>query len=117
MKHKSKQPINFLSALARDLGPLRLALLICVVLALVFIPATGVRASFSGWALVTTVLIPVLTPILFLLLLLDALMSRVFLTDTQGVARRRFKRIVLINLLAALVLLIRWLPYYATLRV
>jgi len=71
----------------------------------------------TGWPLVTTVLIPVLAPMTFMVLLLDALMARVFLTDAEGAARQRYKTILLADLLAAAVLLLRWLPYFAALRV
>lgn len=101
----------------RELGGLRLALLIGVAVALVLTPAPGTRAVYSGWPLVTTVLIPVLAPLLFALLLLDALMARVFLTDAEGAARRRFRTVILANLLAALALLLRWIPYYAAVGV
>lgn len=101
----------------RDLGILRLCLLGAVVVTLAMIPAPGTRAIYSGWPLVTTVLIPVLAPMLFMVLLLDALMARVFLVDAEGPARRRFRTVILINLIVAALLLLRWLPYYAALRV
>lgn len=101
----------------RELGPLRGTLLLCVLLALVLIPAPGTRAMYNGWPLVTTVLVPVLTPLLFMLLMLDVLMARVFLSDAEGDARRRLKTAMVINLLAAALLVIRWLPYYAAIRV
>jgi len=99
-----------------DLGGLRLALLLAVVVLSIFVPAPGTRGVLVGWPLVTTVLAPVLAPILFMLLLLDALMSRIFMSDATGAARRRFKTAMLVNLVAAAVLLLRWLPYYLALR-
>lgn len=102
---------------ARELGPLRLGLLFFAVLAIVLMPAPGTPAVYSGWPLVRTVLVPVLAPFLFLVLLLDALMARVFLTDAEGAARRRYKTAIIINLLAAAILLIRWLPHFAALQV
>ncbi len=101
----------------RELGPLRWTLLFCVLVALVLIPAPGTRAVYEGWPLVTTVLIPVIAPLLFMLLMLDVLMSRVFMTDAEGDARRRLKTAMIVNLLAAALLVIRWLPYYAAIRV
>jgi hypothetical protein len=99
-----------------DLGGLRLALLLAVVVLLIVVPAPGTRGVLSGWPLVKTVLAPVLAPMLFMLLLLDALMARVFMSDATGDARRRFKTAVLVNLTAAALLLLRWLPYYLALR-
>ncbi len=100
-----------------DLGVLRLLLLFVALLGLLLIPAPGTRAVYSGWALATTVLVPVLVPMLFLLLLLDALMARVFMSDTAGAARKRWRTVITINLVVAALLLIRWLPYFAALRV
>lgn len=104
-----------IGAALRGLGPLRFALLVAALIALVFVPEPGTRAIYHGWALVGTVLIPVLAPLLFLLLLLDALMARLFLTDAAGEARRHYRTVILVNLLAAAALLIRWLSYYAAL--
>ena len=108
---------NALFDWARELGALRLGLLFFAVLAVVLIPAPGTPAVYTGWPLVRTVLVPVLAPVLFMVLLLDALMARVFLTDAAGAARRRYKAAIVVNLLAAAILLIRWLPYYAAVRV
>ncbi|MFL6648845.1 MAG: hypothetical protein ACJ8KO_12875 [Sulfurifustaceae bacterium] len=94
-----------------------MALLAAAGVALVLIPAPGTRPVYSGWPLVTTLLIPVAAPLLFLLLLLDALMSRVFLIDAEGLDRQRRKTAIIVNLLAAALLIVRWLPYYSALRV
>lgn len=67
--------------------------------------------------MVTTLLAPVVAPLALMVLLLDALMARVFLTDAENGARKRWKRIILIDLIGAALLLLRWLPYYAALRV
>lgn len=101
----------------RNLGGLRVVLLVAVVILLILVPTPGTRAVYSGWPLITTLLVPVLAPLVFMLLLLDALMAWVFLTDAVGGTRRRWRAIVFINLIAAIVLLLRWLPYYAALRV
>lgn len=102
---------------ARDLGALRLVLLLGVALLLILVPAPGTPAVYSGWKLVSTVLIPVLVPIFLMVVLLDALMSRVFFADASTpLERRRFRVITWVNLLAALALLVRWVPYYAALR-
>jgi hypothetical protein len=107
---------RFFSFIA-NLGPLRLGLF-CAALALsVAVPAPGARAVYEGWGLVTSVLLPVLAPLMFMGLLLDALMARVFASDAEGAARSRLRAVSWINLLIAVVLLLRWLPYYAALRV
>lgn len=101
----------------RELGVLRVTLLATALMLLILVPTPGARAVFSGWPLVTTVLTPVLAPLVMMVLLLDALMARVFLTDAAGAERRRFRVIILANLAVAAILLLRWLPFYAAMRV
>lgn len=100
-----------------NLGSLRLLLLCAALMSLVVVPTPGSRAVYEGWGLVTSVLLPVLAPLLFMGLLLDALMTRIFAGDAEGAARSRLRTISWINLAIAVVLLLRWLPYYAALRV
>ena len=99
-----------------QLGPLRLVLLVCVALLIAFVPAAGTRAIYSGWGLVRTVLVPVLAPLLFMVLLLDALMARVFMSEATDNARRRLRDIVLLDLAVAAVVVLVWIPYYMALR-
>src|SRR5205085_7750756 len=72
---------------AQALGPLRLALLAFALVVLALMPAPGVKAAFAGWAMIPTVVLPVLAPLVFLGLLLDALMSSVFLIDAVSLRR------------------------------
>lgn len=109
--------MRWLNYWVQQLGVLRVLLLVCVALALVFAPAPGTPAQYTGgWQLTRTVLIPVLAPMLLMLLLLDALMSRIFMSDAEYHARRRLRTVMLVNLALALALLLYWLPYYAALR-
>lgn len=118
MKKSAKTSVlDWCRGTARDLGPLRLTLLFLTALILIFMPAPGTRAVYHGAPLVTTVLVPVLAPLLFMLLTLDALMARVFMTDTAGARRAHFRKVITINLLAAAALMLRWLPYFAALKV
>ena len=51
-------------------------------------------------------------PMVFMGLLLDALMSRVWMVDTEGLERKRFKTIMIIDLFVAMLLIVAWLPYF-----
>lgn len=101
---------------ARRLGPLRLTLLAAAALVIVFAPAPGTKAVYHGWALLRTVLLPVFAPLVVMLLLLDALMARVFLSEAEGEARLRLRAAVWVNLLAAVAVVLYWLPYFIALR-
>lgn len=103
-----------LDVLARY-GVLRSALAVAGVLLIVFAVPVGVMPVYSGWPFVPTVLVPVLAPLIFMLLLLDALMGRVLMSDLQGAERARRRNAVTINLLLAVGLLLRWVPYYLAL--
>lgn len=99
------------------LGPLRLVLFCAALVLLVVVPTPGARAVYEGWGLVTSVLLPVLAPLMFMGLLLDALMTRIFAGEAEGAARSRLRTVSWINLAIAVVLLLRWLPYFTALRV
>jgi len=109
--------LSRLSRLAQEIGALRLMLLVTAILVVALVPTPGAKAIYQGWGLLTSVLLPVLAPLMFMGLLLDALMSRVFSSDTEGAARSRLRVIMWTDLGIAVVLLLRWLPYYAALRV
>lgn len=98
-----------------ELGLLRGVLLALALVCLVLMPGEGVAVGYSGWPLITTVLVPVLAPLVFMVLLLDALMSAVFMADHRGAERRRYGRILAVDLIAAALLLAFWLPFYLTL--
>ncbi len=95
-----------------SLGVLRVGMIVLAVATVVLAPSTGMPMETSGWGLVRTVLAPVLAPITFMLLLLDGLMSRVFMADQTGVERHRLRRIVILDLVLAAGLLAYWLPYF-----
>jgi hypothetical protein len=101
---------------ARRIGPLRVTLLAAAVLVVIFAPAPGTRAIYHGWGLVRTVLLPVFAPLVVMLLLLDALMARVFLSDAEGEGRARLRAVLWLNLLVALALVLYWIPYFVALR-
>lgn len=100
----------------RDLGALRWMLLTGVIAVIVLAPAPGTPAIYSGWPLVRSVLAPVLAPLLAMVLLLDALMARVFMSETEGNTRRRLRAIVTLDLILTGVLVLYWIPYYVGLR-
>jgi hypothetical protein len=92
--------------------------LFLVTLALVLIvgaPRPGTPADLDGTALWTTVLVPTLVPIVFMVLMLDALMGRVMSGSARGAERERYRRIVVTNLVAGIALFLWWAPYFARL--
>lgn len=106
---------NSVIRLLAQFGPLRIALACLAVITIIFAPEPGTPGVYTGWDFVPTVLIPVLVPLIFMALMLDTLMSGVFLVGKEGVERKRFKTIMISNLLLALCVVLYWLPYYLSL--
>ena len=100
---------------AQQLGAMRVVLGLCALIVIVLAPAAGTRASAEGWAFVPTLLMPVLAPLILMLLLLDALMGAVFMSDKTGDERLRYRNVVRFNLIMAALLFLYWLPYFLAL--
>jgi len=75
-------------------------------------PSPGTRPDYHGWGMIPTLIAPTLAPIVFMVLLLDAMMSAVFMVDKRGTERARLKFIVFLHLLLAATLMIVWYPYF-----
>ncbi len=60
-------------------------------------------------------LVPVLTPLIMMVLLLDALMARVWLADAEGEVRRRYRTIVRLDLAFTALVFLVWLPFFMSL--
>jgi hypothetical protein len=99
----------------KQLKPMRILLLTCALLTIVFRPEPGSEAIYDGIALITTVIVPVLAPIMFMLLLLDSLMSTIWFTQTAAEEKKRYRNNIIINLSVVTLLLYFWVPYIAAL--
>ncbi len=108
--------MNILVKFLQKLGPLRIALAVCAIIAIFSAPQPGMQLVLSGTEVITTLLIPVLAPLIFMGLLLDALMSRVKHIDADLEEKKRYKLIIIVNLALALTILITWLPFIVALR-
>ena len=98
----------------RQLGSLRLALGVLALMVVVLRPAAGAPV-YDGWALVPTVLVPTLAPLIFLGLLLDLLMSRVMMIDTVGGERGRYRMVLWTDVVLLALLGLAWVPFFMAL--
>lgn len=95
------------------LGPLRWMLCSGAIVDMLFRPTPGTEAVYEGMAVFPTLLLPALSPILFMLLMLDALMTRVLLNDKEPQEQIRMRRAVWTNLVLGGLMLAVWYPYFA----
>ena len=95
-----------------QMKPLRVALAIIAILVAVFAAEAGTKASYNGVQVFLTLVLPALTPLVFLVLLLDALMNRVWLIDASGDDVAKYKTIMRIDLILSAFIFIRWIPYF-----
>lgn len=93
-------------------GPLRILLAVAALVSIPLAPAPGTAPVFEGWAMVSTLLAPVLAPLAVMVLGLDALMSRVMMADTEGDARAHYRRVMWTDLGIAAVTVGFWTPYF-----
>ena len=98
--------------LLQQMGALRVTLVAGAILDMLVAPSPGTPVIYAGMGLVTTLIVPVLAPILLQVLLLDALMGRVLMSSHTGAERVRYRRIMIVNLVIAFALVLRWTPYF-----
>lgn len=96
---------------ARFLGPLRSALVLFTVVCIIAGPFAVGETRTTGWAMVPTLLIPSLTPVLFFVLPMDMVMSGVFMSDKPEQARRRYRFIIRMQAVLLALLALAWLPF------
>ena len=91
-------------------GFLRAVMMFVTLVLAALAPFSGGYAQTSGWPLVTTVLAPVLFVVFTFVLLLDMLMTCVFMTQHEGDERRRLVMVLRSEAVVLLVLLAAWSP-------
>jgi len=98
-----------------DLRPMRILLMTTVLISMIFKPAPGTELVYEGWAVFTTLLLPVFSPILLMLLWLDSLIAKLWSTQTEGEEQKRYKMILRINLSLSILFILVWLSYFQAL--
>ena len=98
-----------------QLHPMRMALYLVAISSILLRPEIGSELEFEGWAVASSLIAPVLAPIFFMLLMLDALMTRVWLSEAEGAEANRLRTINRIDLVLGLLLLAFWIPFFVSL--
>ncbi len=99
----------------RYIGPLRALLYLLALLLASLAGTAGGEVAYSGWRVVPTLVVPALVPIVFFVLLLDVMMSAIFMADHQGPARRRYRHLLGLTLGVWLLLTVTWSPFFLSL--
>jgi len=107
-------PDNLLSALGfLRIGLLSLALLnILPPLIEIMFPLVASTNEHSFWEVLTSVITPVMAPLLMVVLLFDYLMSRMRAADATGSQRASYVMIGRIELALLVITLLFWVPYF-----
>lgn len=98
-----------------QIHPIRMALYLFAIISILLRPEIGGELELEGWAIFSSLIAPVLAPLFFMLLMLDALMTRVWLSEAQGTEIDRLRIINRIDLVLGLLLLAFWIPFFISL--
>jgi hypothetical protein len=94
---------------------MRVLLLLAVVISILFKPAPGTEVVYEGWAVFNTLLLPVFSPILLMLLFLDSLIAKLWSTQTEAAEHTRYKMILRIDLVMSFIFIMVWFSYFQAL--
>jgi hypothetical protein len=95
-----------------DVGPLRLMLALLVLLVVLMAPAALGEMRLDWPMVVPTVVAPAVAPILFFVLMLDVLMTRVWMSSADEAGRARLRRAFRFDLAVTAVLVAAWTPFF-----
>ena len=98
-----------------NLRPMRVVLICTVLISIIFKPVPGTEILYEGWPVFSTLLLPVFSPILLMLLWLDSLIAKMWSTQTEGDEQKRYKMILRIDLSLSIIFIIVWYPYFRAL--
>ena len=95
-----------------ELGPLRLMLALLVLLVVLLAPASFGEMRLDWPMVMPTVVAPAVAPILFFVLMLDMLMTRVLMSSADAPGRARLRRAFWFDLGVTVLLVAAWGPFF-----
>lgn len=102
-----------MKAVLKELGELRIMLVGAALFTIALVPfTTGGEVRLEGLGLLPDVLAPVVGIILVFVLLLDMLMSRVFMGSLDKVQGKRFRTAILVEGVVLVLMIASWYPYF-----
>ncbi len=91
---------------------MRVVLISLAILSLIFKAKTGTAVSYDGWPMIETVFIPVMAPLITMVLLLDSLIATIWLSQSSGEEKSRYRLILGCNLTMVIIMLAVWIPFF-----
>ena len=105
--------MNSVTTVVSRIGPLRFMLQSLAFVFIILSQFVGARAVYSGWEMLPTLIVPALIPIIFFGMLLELLMSTVFMIDAEEPEKKaRFKTIIKIDIIVVAGILLFWVPTF-----
>jgi len=101
-----------LLTILKEMAFLRIMLLITTIFFNSVVPSAGTHESYKGVEALFNTVIPSLTPLIFMVLLLDALMSRVMIDGKDESGKVIARRNSYISLTLAFSLVLFWVSFY-----
>ena len=101
--------------LIKSLGFLRLSLLGLAILNIALRPEPGAAVVYTLPEMISTLIAPATAPLILMVIMFDALMSKVRASDSEGQEETDFTRIMFVELAMAIILVIAWFPYFVAL--
>ena len=96
----------------RYVGPLRSMLYILILILIVAALFSMGETQKSGLMMFPTLIAPALVPMLFFVNLLDATMCLIMMSGKDAMQRRRYRHMILYDLLSLFLLFAVWTPFY-----
>lgn len=106
---------NKITQQLKSFGFLRLSLLTLVLIEVLARPAPGTTPDYESARAVIEMIVSALAPIVFMLLLLDAIMTLVYMSSMPAERKPAYRLILVTNLVVAVIFFIYWLPYFKAL--
>jgi len=101
-----------LCRLVARIGVLRALLASLTIFLIAMAPFAGGQTQLSGWAMIPTLIVPAVVPMLLFVFPLDMTMSGIYLSSKAVDQRPRYKFIIIMDSMLLATLILAWLPFF-----
>ena len=101
-----------LSGLLKNAGFLRIGLYLLLLANFIATPSNEIPDVYDWATSFTHLLMPIFAPILFMLVMLDAIVSKIYMSGLEGITRTNYRIIVWWDIFLGVSMLLYWIPFY-----